>query len=639
MYRTNQTKGRRSDRTRNLGVLTCVALISACATAVPESSGENLGSAQESLLTTACTTTGGNLALQIKANEVGYVGKVAGCTVEPCVFANALDSSGNICRINSTGKTITVTSTGAAGVEKMVVDYANGLFAMAATTPLVSVSLDTGSKLMVIPPIGGGNMALGVTGLDANTLLARAATPLVDITMSGVDFLFNGGAGNDVFTGDAAGWTAAPTGWNTSAAIAAAVGAATTLDLTISGGAGNDTLAGGAGVNSLLGGAGNDTFVQSTSSRAETMNGGDGIDTVDYGVRSAPVRVSVGINSAVATVALGAAGTGYTVGDVLTLAAGKLGAATVTVASITGGAGTGPVGTVTVTSGGSGYAVATGVATTGGTGTGCTIDVSTLSADDGAVGEADDVQATVEIIKGGAGDDILNAYAISSTDVVLLGNAGNDQLTGGSGNDDLCGGAGDDKFYSNPGDDNLVGGAGIDTADYSASTGVVACLNVADTASGKPCAAQNGPTGQKDVINGALTKVCPRAALTIDVGGTPTAGQAVPTASQGGAMAVDVENLTGHPTSANALYCGTLACTLFGGSAADTLYGGASGDAIYGLGGADTVFTKGGNDLVDLTHAGASVLVTVDCNSNQVTILKAGLDTTAYTNCGFANTP
>jgi Ca2+-binding RTX toxin-like protein len=613
-------------------------MISACSMGSPEPAGEHVGSAQETLLTTACSTAGGNLTLSIKANEVGYVGKVQGCTVEPCVFANALDASGNICRINSTGKTITVGHTGGAGVEKIVVDYGNGLFAQAATTPLVAVTLDAGSKLMVIPPVGGGNMALGVNGLDTNTLAARG-TPLVDISMTGVDFLFNGGAGNDVFTADATGWTAAPTGWATGAAITAAVGAVSTLNLTISGGAGNDTLAGGAGTNVLLGGAGNDTFVQSTVARAETINGGDGIDTVDYGVRAAPVRVSVGVNAAVATVALNAAGTGYTVGDVLTLAGAKLGPATVAVATITGGGATGPVGTVTVASGGSGYGVTTGVATTGGTGTGATIDISTLSADDGAVGEGDDIKADVEIIKGGSGDDILNAYAITTTDVVLIGNAGNDILTGGSGNDDLCGGAGDDKFMENPGNDNIVGGAGIDTADYSTGTSVVACLNVADTASGKPCAAQNGSSGEKDLINGVLTKVCPRATLTIDVGGTPTAAQAVPTASQGGAMAVDVENLTGHPTASNALYCGTLACTLMGGTAADTLYGGASGDLIVGLGGADTVHTNGGTDVVDLTHAGGSVLVTVDCNSNQVTILKAGLDTTAYTNCSLANTP
>ncbi len=638
MYRTNQTRGRRSETTRNLGVLASVMMISACATAVPGSAGENLGSAQETLLTTACTITSGNLALSVKKNEVGYVGKVAGCTVEPCVFANALDSSGNICRINSTGKTITVTNTGATGVEKMVVDYANGLFAIAATTPLISVTLDAGSKLMVIPPVSGGNMALGVTGLDANTLAARG-TPLVDISMTGVDFLFNGGAGNDTFTADVTGWTTAPTGWATGAAITAAVGAVSPLNLTISGGAGNDVLAGGSGTNVLLGGAGNDTFVQSTSARAETINGGDGIDTVDYGVRAAPVRVSVGVNAGIATIATPGttdASLGYTALDVLTVSGYKLAPATVRVDTVDG---SGTILTATLLTAGSGYAVGLDAAVTGGTGAGATFDISTLAADDGAVAEGDDIRADVEIIKGGAGDDILNAYAVTTTDVVLIGNAGNDVLTGGSGNDDLCGGAGDDKFMENPGNDNLVGGLGIDTADYSTGTSVVACLNVTDTASGKPCAAQNGGAGEKDVINGALTKVCPRATLTIDVGGTPTAGVAVPTASQGGAMAVDVENLTGHPTAANALYCGTLACTLFGGTGADTLYGGVSGDTIFGQGGADTVHTNGGNDTLDLTHAGGAVLVTVDCNGNQVTILKAGLDTTAYTNCSLANTP
>ena len=642
MYRTNQTRGRRSERARNLGVLASVIMISACASSVPEESGENTGSVQETLLATACTTTGGNLTLQVKKNEVGYVGKVAGCTVEPCVFANALDASGNICRINSTAKTITVTNTGATGVEKMVVDYSNGLFAMAATTPLISVSLEAGSKLMVIPPIGGGNMALGANGLDANTLAARG-TPLIDITMANVDFLFNGGAGNDVFTGDAAGWTTAPTGWATGAAIAAVLGAASPFNITASGGAGNDTLAGGAGTNSLLGGAGNDTFLQSATARAETLNGGDGIDTVDYGVRSASVRLSVGASTGIATVALNAAGTGYTVGDVLTLAGGK-NPATVTVATITGGGGTGPIGTVTVGWPGAGYTVTTGVAVTGGTGADdATFDVSTIGADDGAAAERDDVTATVEIVKGGSGDDLLNAYAVTTTDVVLIGNAGNDILTGGSGNDDLCGGAGDDRFMTNPGNDNLVGGAGIDTADYSSTTGIVACLNVADTATGKPCAAQNGPSGEKDVVNATLTKVCPRATLTIDVGGTPTAAVAVPTTMQGGAMAVDVENLTGHPTSANALYCGTLACTVFGGTAADTLWGGASGDIIVGLGGADTVKTLGGTDLVDLTNAGAGVTQTVDCNNNQVTLLFSALDRVASlaaaTNCSVANTP
>jgi Ca2+-binding RTX toxin-like protein len=640
MYRTHQMKSRKAGTTRNLGILASVVMITACAEAPQEPvADDNLASAKDSLLVAACSTAGGNLTMAVAAGEVGYVGRVAGCTTEPCVFANALDATGAICRINSSTGTITVTGSGSL-TEKFVVDYSNGLFAQATTaTPMVSVTLHTGSTLMVIAPTAGGNMALGATGLDSNTLLARG-TPRVDVAMTGVDFMFNGGAGKDVFTADAAGWTTAPTGWATSATIASAVGAASALTLTISGGANDDTLAGGAGINTLLGGAGNDTFVQSTLAHAEDMKGGDGIDTVDYGVRAAPVFVTVGKNAAVATATLGATGTGgtgYVVGDVLSVAC-KVAPATFTVATLS----TSAVATFTNTSPGVGCAVATNQVTTGGTGTGATINVATLAADDGAALEGDNVRSDIEIIKGGAGNDILTAYPILTTDVVLIGNAGNDILTGGGGNDDICGGAGDDTFPDNAGNDNIVGGAGLDTIDYTGSTAAVtACLNSADVVVGRPCAVTNGQLGEKDVVNNAaLLKVCPRATLTADVGGTPTAAVAVPAASQGGPMVVDVENLTGHAVTANALYCGTLACTLFGGAGADTLAGGASSDIIIGFGGSDTVTTNGGNDLVDLTNATGGYTQTVDCAGNAVTILVSSADTKAFNaNCSNANTP
>jgi len=639
MYRRNHTRA----LGRNLLGVAGVCFIAACSTAAPEPTGENTGYVPEGLLATACDTTGGNLTLALAAGEVGYVGRTAGCTVEPCVFANAITSTGAICRVASTGKTITIT--GAVGVEKMVVDYSAGLFAQATTsTPLISVTLGgAGSKLMVVAPNALSNMALGATGLDTNTLATR--TPArVDIAIAtNIDVLFNGGTGVDKFTGDVTGWAGAavlPTGWDTAANIATAVGAAFPGSLTANGGAGDDILAGGAGTNTLLGGAGNDTFMQGSTFRAEIMNGGDGIDTVDYGIRSAPVAVSVGVNAAVATVTVpgpASIGTGYTVGDVLTLAGSKLTPATVTVASVTAGV----INTVTLTTPGSGYAVAGTVATTGGTGTGATINITALKADDGdiASAEGDAVNANIEIIKGGSGNDVLNAYAVTTTDVVLIGNAGNDTLTGGGGNDDLCGGAGDDTFMENAGNDNLVGGAGTDTADYSAGTGVIACLNATDQVAGKPCATQNGATGEKDLVNGTLAKVCPRATLTVDVAGVATPAVAVPAAIQGAAMAVDVENLTGNATAANALYCGTLACTLFGGTAADTLWGGAATDIIVGGGGADTVKTMGGPDLVDFTHGGGAVTETLDCNSNAVTVLIPTADTQAFTACSSANIP
>ena len=202
MYRTKHKRA----SYRTLTGLAGLAMLSACSSAQPDvAADESLGKVKETLLATPCSLTGGNLTLSLKATEVGYVGRTAGCTVEPCVFANAVDSSGAICKVNSTVKTITVVETGAAGVEKMVVDYSAGLFSLAtSSTPLVSVTLGAGSKLMVVAPNTGSNMAVGVNGLDANTLLARAPAR-VDVAMSGVSLLFNGGPGVDVFTGDVSG--------------------------------------------------------------------------------------------------------------------------------------------------------------------------------------------------------------------------------------------------------------------------------------------------------------------------------------------------------------------------------------------------------------------------------------------------
>jgi hypothetical protein len=114
-------EGHRAAMARNLGVLGTLVALSACSEAIGEAP-ERTGSVKETLLATSCSISSGNLVLTIKDKEVGYVGLVAGCTAEPCVFANALDASGAMCKINSTGKSITVNKTGPSGTEKMVID-------------------------------------------------------------------------------------------------------------------------------------------------------------------------------------------------------------------------------------------------------------------------------------------------------------------------------------------------------------------------------------------------------------------------------------------------------------------------------------------------------------------------------------
>lgn len=82
----------------------------------------------------------------------------------------------------------------------------------------------------------------------------------------------------------------------------------------------------------------------------------------------------------VATAVLNAAGTGYTVGDVLTIVGGtSTHVATLEVLTITGGGGTGPVGTVRITNAGaytSDPTPTTANGVTGGTGSSCTIDIT-----------------------------------------------------------------------------------------------------------------------------------------------------------------------------------------------------------------------------------------------------------------------
>jgi Ca2+-binding RTX toxin-like protein len=83
-------------------------------------------------------------------------------------------------------------------------------------------------------------------------------------------------------------------------------------------------------------------------------------------------------------------------------------------------------------------------------------------ADDGEAGEHDQVDASVENVRGGSGDDHITGSSAANK---LWGGAGNDVLIGGDGNDFLYGGDGDDQLEGQEGDDYLYGEAGNDVLD------------------------------------------------------------------------------------------------------------------------------------------------------------------------------
>lgn len=85
----------------------------------------------------------------------------------------------------------------------------------------------------------------------------------------------------------------------------------------------------------------------------------------------------IGSTGQIASVSISAAGTGYAVGDTLTVVQNGAVAGMVRVAN-TGGSGT--VSAVAIINGGQGYSAASSLATTGGGGSGCTITIASITA-------------------------------------------------------------------------------------------------------------------------------------------------------------------------------------------------------------------------------------------------------------------
>jgi Ca2+-binding RTX toxin-like protein len=178
-------------------------------------------------------------------------------------------------------------------------------------------------------------------------------------------------------------------------------------------------------------------------------------------------------------------------------------------------------------------------------GTGNDGDPSTAG---GALAEADDIRADIEVITGGTGADNITGGAGNDT---INGGDGADTLSGGDGNDTLNGQNGNDTFLdpsATDGDDVFNGGAGIDTVSYA----------------------------------GRL------AAAPVDMTLDATANDG--TGAEADNIAADVENLTG-------------------GDGADTLEGNASNNVLQGGLGNDTLEGGGGKDTVSYASHTAAVTV------------------------------
>ncbi len=320
--------------------------------------------------------------------------------------------------------------------------------------------------------LGGGHNAfalLGTAGSDVVRAGQSGASVAFDVTNDGAADLFVAGATTLTVSLGPGADTFHATG-------ASGTGDALSASVVVYGGDDDDLLEGGAGDDVLHGGQGRDTFVTASArDGADTYDGGDDGDLIDYSARVEALAVSLD-------------------------------------------------------------------------------DV----ANDGASGEGDSVQSTVESVLGGSGDD------------VLIGSAGANVLVGGKGNDTLSGGDGDDTFdESEPGDgaDVLNGGGGADKVTYegrTANLSITLCASAAlvgCTVGECACAANDGEAAEHDTL-------------------------------------VNVEHVAGG-AGADTMVGDASDNNLYGNGGDDSLSGGDGNDYLYGDEGSDKLFGGNGDDYLD----------------------------------------
>jgi predicted ester cyclase len=294
--------------------------------------------------------------------------------------------------------------------------------------------------------------------------------------------------------------------------ITAGNGLANLIQLTIDGGAGNDTITGGDGNDTLLGGdgddsinggrgndvallgAGNDTFVWNPGDGSDTVDGQTGFDTlvfnganinenIDISANGSRVRFSRDVANIVMDLngveridfhALGGAdnitvndlsGTDLPAGGVLVDLAGTLG----------GSVGDGALDTVTA-NGTAGDDAIRLFSFNGGQFNG---GIGIIGTPAGIV--VTHQEATDQLtVNGGTGNDTIDASAVVAGAMALtinggagndtiIGSAGNDLVNGGTGNDVALLGVGNDTFVWNPGDgsDTVEGQTDFDTLVFN----------------------------------------------------------------------------------------------------------------------------------------------------------------------------
>ena len=228
-----------------------------------------------------------------------------------------------------------------------------------------------------------------------------------------------------------------------------------------------------------------------------------------------------------------------------------------------------------------------------------TLESGAATPDDGEAGERDAVDATVEIVIGGAGNDRL-ASDHATAPRVFYGGAGNDTLVGAEGDDRLNGGGGRDSLLGGGGDDLLVGGAGRDVLHGEAGNDTVSYYYATEPVRAAIDGLSNdGARGERDNVHGDVENLVGGSADDHLVGSDGAFNQ-TSNILDGGAGNDLLEGLNGDD-----LLIGSLGDdTLNGGHGADSLRGGLGTDRLIG--------GYGYEDVADYADRATGVEVSLD---------------------------
>jgi Ca2+-binding RTX toxin-like protein len=302
------------------------------------------------------------------------------------------------------------------------------------------------------------NLVLNANGGDDTFTAGNGLAPLIQITV-------DGGAGNDTLTGGDG-------------------------NDTLLGGDGNDLINGGRGNDVVLMGAGDDTFVWNPGDGSDVVEGGDGHDTMLFNGANVSENIDISANGTRVRFSRDVGNVTMDLNDVEQIDFNALGGADlITVNDLsgtavtevnlnlgaTGGGGDGQADTVTVNgtnkndtiaivgqgTSASVVGLSTLVNITNAEGANDALVVNALDGNDSVSAStmpAGIIQLTVD---GGAGNDVILG---SEGADLLLGGDGNDFIDGNQGNDIARMGAGDDVFEWDPGDgsDTVEGEGGND---------------------------------------------------------------------------------------------------------------------------------------------------------------------------------